>query len=95
MAGSALLLVLMLMWFLPSYFVARYAENRGQSFGLFLLLGLFASWIIALIVTMVVPETQAARDGDLDRLAKLADLHDLGVLSDEEFAAQKADLLGR
>lgn len=29
-----------------------------------------------------------------DKLAKLADLHDRGVLTDEEFAAQKAKILG-
>ena len=30
----------------------------------------------------------------VDELAKLADLHQQGVLSDEEFAAQKAKILG-
>jgi hypothetical protein len=29
-----------------------------------------------------------------ERLGKLADLHDRGVLTDEEFAAQKAKILG-
>ena len=30
----------------------------------------------------------------LDKLSKLADLHKAGVLTDEEFAAKKAQLLG-
>lgn len=33
-------------------------------------------------------------DGRLERLQKLADLHDRGVLSDAEFAAEKTKLLG-
>jgi membrane protease subunit (stomatin/prohibitin family) len=38
---------------------------------------------------------QAASAPDpTDKLTKLADLHDRGVLSDEEFAAQKAKILG-
>ncbi len=37
---------------------------------------------------------QAAGSGPSDELAKLAALRDQGVLTDEEFAAQKAKLLG-
>ena len=33
-------------------------------------------------------------DDALDKLAKLADLHKAGVLTDEEFSAKKAQLLG-
>lgn len=36
----------------------------------------------------------SAADSDLDELQKLADLHAQGVLSDEEFAAAKAKILG-
>ena len=36
----------------------------------------------------------ASADSDLDMLAKLAKLHDQGVLTDEEFAAKKAQILG-
>ena len=31
---------------------------------------------------------------DLDQLQKLADLHDQGILTDEEFAAKKKQILG-
>ena len=37
---------------------------------------------------------EAAGGGSADELAKLADLHAKGVLTDEEFAGQKAKLLG-
>ena len=36
----------------------------------------------------------AGSGGGADQLAKLADLHKQGVLTDEEFAAQKAKILG-
>lgn len=36
----------------------------------------------------------AAQPDPVEQLTKLADLHDRGVLSDEEFAAQKARILG-
>ena len=36
----------------------------------------------------------ATEDDPLDRLSKLADLHDRGVLTDAEFEAQKHKLLG-
>ena len=47
----------------------------------------------------VAATAPAANGGDasseaLDKLSKLADLHKAGVLTDEEFAAKKAQLLG-
>jgi hypothetical protein len=44
-------------------------------------------------VTPAPQPTPAGGDGLVDRLARLADLRDRGVLSDEEFQAQKARLL--
>jgi hypothetical protein len=38
---------------------------------------------------------QAAASDPLERLQKLADLHDRGVLTDAEFAAEKAKILGQ
>jgi hypothetical protein len=40
------------------------------------------------------PEPQAAATSVADQLSQLADLHQQGVLSDSEFAAAKAKLLG-
>ena len=41
------------------------------------------------------PQPTAAPPSRLDQIEKLADLRDRGVLTDEEFAAAKAKLLGR
>jgi len=43
------------------------------------------------------PPPQAAPAGDdmLDQLKQLGELHDAGVLTDEEFAAQKAKILAQ
>ena len=40
-----------------------------------------------------VPEASSG-GSDLDQLQKLADLHSQGILSDEEFDAKKAQILG-
>lgn len=40
-------------------------------------------------------DTQPADDDPLDKLERLADLHDRGAITDEEFEARKADLLDR
>ena len=42
----------------------------------------------------VAPGAASAQPDVVDQLAKLADLHDRGALTDEEFQAQKAKLLG-
>ena len=41
-----------------------------------------------------VPAQRAAPDDTLDQLQKLGDLRSQGVLTEEEFAAQKARILG-
>lgn len=46
------------------------------------------------IVVQAAPVATAAPDA-MDQLRKLADLHAAGVLTDDEFAAKKADLLDR
>jgi hypothetical protein len=40
------------------------------------------------------PAPPPSAGGDLDQLTKLAQLHEQGVLTDEEFAASKAKILG-
>jgi hypothetical protein len=40
------------------------------------------------------PAQAAAGDDSIQRLKELGELHESGVLTDEEFAAQKAKLLG-
>jgi hypothetical protein len=50
----------------------------------------------ASVAAPAAPAPAPAGGGDdmLDQLAKLGQLHDSGVLTDEEFAAQKARILG-
>ncbi len=52
--GPLEVLVLLLLYVLPSVLVAKYAERKGQSFALFLVLGLLVSWIVSLIVAVVM-----------------------------------------
>jgi Short C-terminal domain len=40
------------------------------------------------------PPTAQAESAPIDQLKELGELHESGVLTDEEFAAQKAKLLG-
>jgi hypothetical protein len=40
------------------------------------------------------PEAAAPAEDPYEALKKLAELHDQGILTDEEFAAQKAKILG-
>ena len=40
------------------------------------------------------PPAAPSEDSTLDQLKQLGDLHNSGVLTDEEFAAQKAKILG-
>jgi hypothetical protein len=40
------------------------------------------------------PQAQAPAEDPIAQLKELGELHDSGVLTDEEFAAQKAKLLG-
>jgi hypothetical protein len=42
----------------------------------------------------VPPPPAPTGDSDVDQLSKLAELHDSGALSDEEFGAAKSKLLG-
>ncbi len=41
------------------------------------------------------PQSAGMTDADMDRLAELGKLHEQGILTDEEFAQQKARILGQ
>jgi hypothetical protein len=41
-------------WLGPAWLVAMYAERKGYSFGIFLLLGLFVSWLVALVLALLL-----------------------------------------
>ena len=52
----ALFVLLVLLWAVPSYLIARYAGRKGHSFGGFLLLGLVISPIVSGIVALLVAD---------------------------------------
>jgi uncharacterized membrane protein YedE/YeeE len=87
-------LVIFVIYFAICWWIARYAERKGQSFIGFLLLGVLVSPIISLIVALVIDDRAPRPGGDrLDRLQKLTELREAGSLSPEEFEAEKARIL--
>jgi hypothetical protein len=101
--APVLLLLLVTLWVLPAVLVAINAQDKGHSFGLFLLLGLVASWVLALVVLLLVQDKRdttaspapASAHQDLDRIGKLAELHKAGALTDDEYEAEKARTLNQ
>ena len=93
------------LWITLSFFVARYAEGKGQSFAGFLLLGILISPVLAAVGALLVGDRQSPGQGPtspapagaapdhLDRLKKLTELRDSGTLSPDEFDAEKAKIL--
>jgi hypothetical protein len=51
----------LLFWLLPAVLVARYAQSKGQSFGIYLLIALFLSWVVSLIVLLIVDAIQSSK----------------------------------
>jgi hypothetical protein len=51
----ALLIVLGLFWIGPAFLIARLAESKGRSFGLFFAAALLLVWPIVLVVALVMP----------------------------------------
>jgi hypothetical protein len=47
-------LVLVLLWLVPSWLVARYAARKGYPFWLFLLPALLVSWLVTLVVAIIL-----------------------------------------
>jgi Short C-terminal domain len=88
-------LVISVIYFAICWWIARYAESKGQSFLGFLLLGVLVSPIISLIVALVIDDhaLRPAGGDRLDQLQKLTELRDAGSLSPEEFEAEKARIL--
>jgi Short C-terminal domain len=87
-------------WLVPSWLIAMRAERKGYSFWGFLLVGLFASWILELIIVLILDdrrgsELRAAPTDEIDQLERLASLHERGALSQEEFEARKTRLLSQ
>lgn len=77
-------------------------DNAGEGAGKVLLV-----WVVLGVLLLAyrgvtnrqeqqtVAVTARTPSGDVDALGKLADLHDRGVLNDQEFTAKKSELLNR
>src|SRR4051812_26066634 len=94
------LLVTLGVWLLLVWLVAAYAERKGHSLVVFLLLGFFLSPLIAVVIALLVEDKRVrpTTGGERDRAAQLADLAALrerGALSTAEYDAEKARLLAR
>ncbi|MGD0863543.1 MAG: SHOCT domain-containing protein [Candidatus Limnocylindrales bacterium] len=77
-----------------------YASGLGLGFGPFgllaaLLLGFVLVWLFVMLISGPTGSARPTTDpSGVDRLRELADLHDKGALSDDEFTAAKRRLLG-
>lgn len=99
--GPLEVLVIGLLWVGPAILVARYASRKGQSFGVFLIVALVVSWVIALVAALVVEDQRVPRSvvmasgptDHLDQLKKLSELRESGTLTPEEFEREKARIM--
>ena len=48
------LVVLVALWIVPSILVARLAERKGRSFGVYLVASLLIGWLFPLIAALVI-----------------------------------------
>jgi hypothetical protein len=92
------LVAVLFLWLVPSTLVALRAETKGYSFWGFLLIGLFASWILSLIIILNLNDRHKLthvnqHDDDIDQLERLGELHEKGILTREEFETKKAIIL--
>ncbi len=91
------LTILAAAWFVPSWFVAKYAARKGYSFAGFFLIGIFISWILSLIIALILSDKNKPMpinsQNNVDYLVRLGELHEKGILSQEEFDAKKALLM--
>lgn len=98
------LIVLVATWLALCVLVGKYAAKKGRSWGLFTLIAVITSPVLALIIALLVEDksdsaqerlaVQGSSD-DLDRLKQLGELRTSGVLTDEEFAIEKARVLAQ
>jgi hypothetical protein len=101
--GPLEVVVIALVWIVPAVLIAKYAERKGHSFVGFLLIGLLVSWVISAIAAVVVDDRRKPRPvvmvptpaDPLDQLKKLTELRDAGTLTEQEFEAEKARIMGR
>jgi len=90
-------LIFIIPYFIPTFIAYnRKKSNTGAIFALNFFLGWsLIGWVGALIWALSNKETnqQTIVNSNIDQLTKLKELHDKGVITDEEFADQKNKLL--
>lgn len=94
---------LLLFWIIMGVVVGIIANSKGKSFFPWFFYGVMI-WPVALthiIVTKsenqkaaAAPAAQETQGDPVDKLAKLAELKEKGVITEEEFQEQKRKLLG-
>lgn len=96
-----LLIVLLLLLYIGLGFIpANIAKKKGYSFGLFWLFGFFF-FVPALIVSLCISDKNAPQQyfqppvpvSTAEELKKYSELHEQGVITDEEFIKIKEKLL--
>lgn len=100
--GPFELVIILIIWVLPCVLIAKWAERKGHSFGIFLVLGLLISPFVSLIVAAVVSDkrqpqqvTMAPGPSDhLDRLQQITELRDKGTLSEAEYQDERERIMG-
>jgi len=96
------LLIIIPVYFIPTFVAfSRKEANTGAIFILNLFLGWsLIGWVVALVWALSNNETNKQvtvnsqnNYSNIDQLTKLKELHDKGVITDEEFTNQKNKLL--
>ncbi len=100
-----ILLILIIPYFIPSFIAfSRKKTNAGAIFALNLFLGWsLIGWVVALVWALSNKESNQQviinssipqnTNSNIDQLTKLKELHEKGVITDEEFTNQKNKLL--
>jgi phosphotransferase system glucose/maltose/N-acetylglucosamine-specific IIC component len=67
MHTSSFIFLGFVLWIILAFWPAYVAKRRGRSFLLFFILGIFISWLLALILAYILPdknETPQSREAD-------------------------------
>jgi len=102
-----IIIVLLILIIIPLYFIPTFvaSSRKKTNLGAIFTLNLFLGWsLIGWVVTLVwalsnnetnqqVTVNSQNNYSNIDQLTKLKELHDKGVITDEEFADQKNKLL--
>lgn len=88
---AVVIVVILAIWTGLAYLFAKIGESRGHGFKGFFLLGIFLSPVLTGTV-LAIDTSRRGPPSPHERLLSLQKLHESGALSDEEYAAQRAEL---